>query len=315
MKSSGFPNIGLFLLTLFLHIAHLHAEEVDVTQPLRISQLMPRERLFSTLGVEPAIPNDFIALSKEGELNYSDWVYWGTKEALQAYFKDPSSLSEPILRVKFTTDIKQRKYGSFDEKVLRNQISSFLEKASFEFGQWGSYPYCRVSGWLDNNEGHFAYVGLNEENGAVLLFQLVVPQKSESKASDLKLWEKFFQETKELPEPLLFKANGQEMHIGYTIVDIVGHKIKVTAEKRKSDQKVQFAAIPQDQAVEFRFEKAFNTIMEVNWHHNKPLLKIKGTYIVDKGWVQYSMTTSVLIKEVDEFSSVPPKKNLFLKTL
>jgi len=315
MKSSGLQSIGLFLLALFLHAAHLHADEVDVTQPLRISQLMPREGLFSTLAVEPAIPNDFIALSKEGEIVYSDWVYWGPKEILKAYFQDPSSLSEPILRVKFTTDIKQRKYFSFDEKPLRDQVSSYLEKASFEFGRWGAYPYCRFSGWMDNSEGHLAYVGLNEDNGAVLLFHLIVPQKPESNAPALKLWKKFFQETKELPEPLFFKANGQELHIGYTIVDIVGRKIKVTAEKRKSDQKVQFTAIPQDQTVEFRFEKAFKTIMEVNWHHNKPLLKIKGTYIVDEGWVQYSMTTSVLIKEVDEFSSIPPKKNLFLHTL
>ena len=41
--------------------------------------------------------------------------------------------------------------------------------------------------------------------------------------------------------------------------------------------------------------------MELDWHHDEPLLKIEGTYFVDKTWVQYSMTTSVFIKEVDEF--------------
>lgn len=315
MESSRFPSTRLLLLAFFLCVVHLHAEEVDVTQTLRIGQLMPRERLFSILAVEPAIPNDFIALTEEGEIVYSDWVYWGPKEVLNAYFKDPSSLLEPILRVKFTTDIKQRKRGSFDEKSLRDQISPLLEKASLEFGRWGTYPYCRMSGWVDDKEAHFAYVGLNDDNGVVLLFQLLVPQKPDTNASALELWKKFFQETKQLPDPLFFKAHGQELHIGCTIIDIVGHKIKVIAERRKSDQKLQFVVVPQDQAVEFQFKRAFATFMEVDWHHNEPLLKIEGTYIVDKGWVQYSMTTSVLIKEVDEFSSFPPKKNLFLKNL
>lgn len=161
-----------------------------------------------------------------------------------------------------------------------------------------------------------AYVGLNEQNGTVLLFNLIIPKTPNGKDLAMKLWETFINETTELPEPLLLKATGQEMHLGYTIVDVVERKIRVIAEKRKSDQKVRFAAIPEDQTVEFKFKRAFTTLMELDWHHDEPLLKIEGTYFVDKTWVQYSMTTSVFIKEVNEFTPVPAlKKNVFIKEL
>lgn len=307
-------KLYLFLTAFFLSFAHLNSEDIDVTQPLRITQLMPRERLFISLAVEPAIPKDFIALSKKGEIDYLDWVYWGPEEVLKAYFKDPLSLSVPIIRVKLTADVAQNKYGSFDVKFLEKQMSQAFKEASFDSGKWGTYPHFQVS--FDGDEKvRMAYVGLNDEGGAVLLFHLIIPKKPTAQASAIKLWDEFLQKTKELPEPLFFKAQGQEMHPGYTIVNIVGREIKVTAEKRKSDQKIQFTVIPQDQTIEFKFGKAFTTTMGANWHHHEPLVKIEGAYIIDKGWVHYSTTTSVLIKEVDEFSPTSLKKNVFLKEL
>lgn len=306
----------LYLLTLvfFLNVAHLNAEDIDVTQSLRINQLMPRERLLIRLAVEPAIPEDYIALSKEGEVTYSDWVYWGPKDILSAYFKDPLSLSVPIIRVKTTPNIIQPRHGVLDEKSIREGVSQMDKKASLDFGSWGTYPYCMIG--AKKEKAHMAYVGLNDENGTILFFHLIIPQNElAAEASALKLWKRFFQETKELPEPLFFKALGQEMHPGYTIVDVVGRKIKVIAEKRKSDQKIQFIAIPIDQNIEFKFETAFTTLMTANWHYNEPLLKIKGAYIINKGWLHYSMTTSVFIKEVDEFTHVAPVENVFFKAL
>ena len=53
--------------------------DIDVTQPLRITQLIPRKASFAALPIEPAIPKDFIALSKRGEIDYAKGVYWGPK--------------------------------------------------------------------------------------------------------------------------------------------------------------------------------------------------------------------------------------------
>ncbi len=140
----------LYLLTLvfFLNVAHLNAEDIDVTQSLRINQLMPRERLLIRLAVEPAIPEVYIALSKEGEVTYSDWVYWGPKDILSAYFKDPLSLSVPIIRVKITPNIIQPRHGVLDdEKSIRRRVSQMDKKASLDFAEAGNlsilYDRCK----------------------------------------------------------------------------------------------------------------------------------------------------------------------------
>ena len=92
--------------------------------------------------------------------------------------------------------------------------------------------------------------------------------------------------------------------------------MKVIAERRTSDKKIRFMCIPEDPRIKFTFDEAFSTRMGFDWHHGDPLLKIKGTYIVDDGWANYSTTTSIFIKEVESFTSVPLiKANVFCKTL
>lgn len=164
---------------------------------------------------------------------------------------------------------------------------------------------------------HTGYVGLNDESGAVLFFNLVIPNTPDGEKKALELWNSFFQNTKELPGPLFIKAKGQEMHLGYTLVDIAGRKVKVLAEKRRSDKKVQFILMPLEGSnVEFKFEKASTGRMAMDWHKNEPLIKIDGVYVVDQGWLHYGMTTSVLIKEVEEFTPAPLiKKNVIVKRL
>jgi hypothetical protein len=304
------------LFALFINVAHLHSDDIDVTQPLRIHELIPREEIPSVLAIEPALPKDFIALGAKGDQNYCDWVYWGTEKAIKDFLKDEKLLSEPLIRVKLSTNFAQREYGSFDEKEIRDEFSQIkAPKISTEFGKWGSYPYCLLSS-PDDEKIHSALVGMNDEgNGNVLMFQLVTPQKPGLKVSALQLWKYFFENTKELPEPLLFKAHGQEMHPGYTIVDVVGHKIKIIAERRRSDQKIQFGVIPEDQIDEFKPNEAFLTLMGANWHHNEPLLKISGQFVIDKGWFNLFTTASILIQEVEEFTSILPQKNVIVAVL
>lgn len=314
-------KLCLFALVFFLKILHLGAEEIDVSQSLRIDELIPQESVLIRLAVDPAVPAHFVALSKPDDP--VEWIYWGPKDVLTAYFEDPLSLSEPIIRFKFAMDLMQNKEGCLDEKAFREHLSKINAdtQPTFDFGKWGSYPYCKVS--VDfHGANYFGYVGLNDDSGAALLFHLVIPQKSRVPIAALNLWEKFFRETKELPEPLFFKAHGQEMHPGYTIVNILGHKVKVTVEKRKSDHRVLLHTKSLDDAVDFEFKEAFETTMGAKWHHKKPLLKIKGVYLIKEKNFYYEQTASVLINEVDEFSTqgiipllkVPIKENQKPKT-
>lgn len=295
---------------------HTHAEfpDIDVSQPIRISQMIPSELNLFCLAIDPVIPEDFIALSEKGNLDYSDWVYWGPKDVLTAYFEDPKTLKTPILRVKFALETHQTQVASLDEQGIR-QMAAFY-KFTCDFGKWGYYPFGMLSGNYKGELIHLAFVGPNADSGIVLLFYLVVPQTPNGPDQALKLWEDFFKKTKQLPIPLFFKANGQELHPGYTIVDVIGHKIKVIAEMRKSDYKVRFMVIPRDSDVCFKFENAFKALMGSDWHLAEPLLKLEGSYVIKDGQVNYSMVTSVLIENVDKFTAVPKSQNnVFCKEL
>lgn len=302
---------------LLLHIDLFSAEEIDISKPLRIHQLMPREGMFVSLAIEPALPLDFIALSQDEEINYSDWVYWGPKKVIRAYLKNPLSLNEPIIRVSFAQNITLKSDGTLDIGLIEQSfIEAEVKDLKISYGKWGDLPYCILSGVVKNEKFHMAYVGGNELEGTFFLFHLLVPNNLKEEPRALELWNRFFKETKYLPESLAIKAHGQEMHPGYTIQDVAGCKMKVIAERKKSNQKTRFACIPVDSRVKFIFDGALSTHMGFDWHRGAPLLKIRGTYIVDDGWVNYSTTTSIFIKEVDDFTPVPLlRANVFLKTL
>lgn len=57
-----------FIIVIYMTI--LSAEEIDVSQPLRIIQLMPRDTLTETLAIEPFLPENYIALSMSGKIDY-----------------------------------------------------------------------------------------------------------------------------------------------------------------------------------------------------------------------------------------------------
>ena len=83
---------------------------------LRILELLPN--LLCPLAVDPGIPADFVALSPNGILDPYDFIYWGPKNALKAYFKDPSSLKVPLIRVKLSEMVAQTGSNSFDKSFM-----------------------------------------------------------------------------------------------------------------------------------------------------------------------------------------------------
>ena len=66
---------------------------------------------------------------------------------------------------------------------------------------------------------------------------------------------------------------------------------------------IRFTVIPLDEGVVFNFSDAIVTKMDAQWHFGDPLLKIHGTYIIDEDWVHWSMVTSILIADVEEFTT------------
>ncbi len=148
---------------LLLHIDLFSAEEIDISKPLRIHQLMPREGMFVSLAIEPALPNDFIALSQDEEINYSDWVYWGPEKVVKAYLKNPSSLNEPIIRVSFAQNVTQKSDGTLDIGLIEQSfIEAAVKDLKISYGKWGNLSYCILSGVVKNEKFHMAYVGGNE---------------------------------------------------------------------------------------------------------------------------------------------------------
>ncbi len=306
----------LFLFTLFSALMLLGAEDIDVSQKLRIEELMPRKDQVTFIAIDPFIPNNYVALGRNKDSDYFDYgMFWGPEEVLKAYFMNADSLSVPILLVGFADTISQPKEGVLDMSYIKTSLEKEAKNLSFDFGKWGEYPYCKVSGKLKGQDFNMAYIGLNESSGAVLLINLVSPNTSNGKIAGEKFWNDFFEHTKQLPELLTIRVKaGLELHPDYTMVDVAGRKAKVTAEKRKSDRKIQFVILPEDETLTFRFKNAWETPMGISWHFFEPVLKIEGAFVLDKGWIDYSMFTTVLIKEVAEFTPLDNKnKNIFVK--
>ncbi len=300
--------------------SYCNTQEIDVTQEVRIQQLISPDRYAFFLGVEPAIPKDFIALDPQGGTDYGDWVYWGPQDVLKAYFKDRNSLSRPIIRARISLNVSRSEIENFDKnkmKIIGEFAQGGAKMDRLKSGAWGFHPYISVVGSeAEGGKFYMAWVRAEGRSNTVLQFELVYPEKKAPSPEGIELWERFLNETKELPEPLFFKTSGQEMHEGYTIVNVFGCKVKVIAEMRKSDRKVQFAFIPLNPNIEFTFKDALRTHMEPDWHHGEPLLKVMGTFNVDNGHIIAHTTTSVLIKETAEFTSIPlHQKNVLLRQL
>ena len=116
-------RIFMFLYSLFACMLIMNPlvaialqDKQDVKNDLRILELLPN--LLCPLAVNPGIPADFVALSPNGILDLHDLIYWGPTDALKAYFKDPSSLKVPLIRVKLSEMVAQTGPNSFHKSFM-----------------------------------------------------------------------------------------------------------------------------------------------------------------------------------------------------
>ncbi|KAF3361461.1 Uncharacterized protein PHSC3_001835 [Chlamydiales bacterium STE3] len=280
-------------------------DEQEAKNDLRILKLLPN--LLCPLAVDPGIPDDFIALSPTGILDLYDWIYWGPEDVLKAYFEDPTSLKSPILRVKLSANVAQLGPNSFSgQESLEIQEKENPKGFASIKTQWGDYP---VLAHRTKKEGHLifmAWVGLNDPGaGWTLMFNLVYPhKKGHPNKEDRQLWGNLIMKTTPLKDGDYFKAYGQDLQPGYTLVNFGGAKLKMLAEKRQSDGKLQVVVIPESSDIEFHYMDMTECLMGARWKYGEPLVKVYGEIVVNKENFKsiINKVTSIFFKTVPEFS-------------
>ncbi len=261
--------------------------------------------------IQPAIPDNFVAMSPEGS-DILDWVYWGPKEDLMAFFKDEASLHNPLIRVTVasTTQIGPDQFRQ-EELLTRIAPDAKIRKL-----KWGNYPVLEMSYKKDEKLFYFAFVGLNVSPGTTLLFVLHYPEGQEPNAKSLELWNTFMNNTKELSEQEMLLVNGQDLQEGYTIATVKGSKLKFIAEKRKKDEKLRIAVIPLEGKTSFKLDQVTTGLMDLKWKQSEPLAKVSGTISADDGVynIIQDQTTNILIRSVDEFSPIDEQSVIYTQT-
>ncbi len=202
----------------------------------RIMGLFPS--MDTPLAVEPYIPNDFVAMSKEGPLDLNDWVYWGPKEALERYFNDPSTLQQAFLRVKMSQTVKQVTSTTFsaENEELCNLMAPLGLKRLFDVRmKWGKYPIYLITAEFDKKWLYAGWVGLSDTQGSTLMFELVYPGHKPC-PKDFQLWDLFFDKTTILSNSLYDNGFSVFYATGKTDVTLYGKTFSILAEQRYSDK-------------------------------------------------------------------------------
>jgi hypothetical protein len=291
-------------------------DKQETNNTLRILDLLPN--LLVPLAVDPAIPGDFVARSTDKNLSLYGWIYWGPEDVLKAYFKNPESLNTPLLRVKLSGNVAQTGPNSFsDEESLKILEKQFPNGVVSHNTRWGDYPVRSIQVTVSKDVTVFtAWVGLNDpEAGWTLMFNLVYPEKAgHPNAEDRQLWDKFINKTTQLKDGEFFKAYGQDLQDGYTIVNSGGAKLKMLAEKRQSDGMLQVVVIPENSEVKFKYEDMMECAMGAKWKLGEPMVKVYGEFKVNNK--EFNLTnnfvTSIFYKTVSEFSFKKDDENKLL---
>ncbi len=303
---SNFLLVYVLFLCMFINPSLAMAVEAsqESSTNLRIVELLPN--LCCPLAVNPGIPADFIAMSPNGNLDPYDWIYWGPKEVLKSYFENPASLKVPLIRVKLSANVNQTGPDTFCGMESIKKMDKKRKGLAFFENKWGDYPVLAMRKRIDGKLIYFAWVGLNDpEAGWTLLFNLVFPdEKDHPNNDDRKLWANFLKETSPLKDEDYFKACGQDLQEGYTLVNVSGAKLKLLAEKRQLDGALQVVVIPASTNIEFKYCDMMECLMGAKWKHGQPLVKVFGEITVNNQNIKSTTNyvTSIFYKTVPDFS-------------
>lgn len=270
----------------------------------RISNLLPD--IIIPLMVDPAIPENFVALRPEGTSGY-DWIYWGPRNALTSYFRDRESLKEPIISLRPSLNVAQTGPDKFsiEDENIKELVKSVAKDAKLYRYKWGQYPVLSFEGEMFEKPFCTCWVGTNNPDGWVLQFNLICPKGEDGARQGRLLWTKLMTETKPLSEPDGYRAAGFDLQEGFTMVDVTRSKLKAIAEKRKADKKIQVVVTSLDPLVTFSFDKVESGKMGGSWKRGALLAKAYGLISKDEKdntKIRTQIAIPILIKEVEEFS-------------
>lgn len=276
------------------------------SKPVRIKSLWP-EFMAAKIAIEPAIPKDFVLLNHpDGNLAFD--FFWGPKEVEAINFQDSNAISVPILKFKLSDSVCQTGYETFSHssKIESNLKKEGFKKVSIKRTMWGSYPVLSFTGEKNGKFHAVAWIGLNDQSAAALCVNLSYPGSSGVASKEaIQLWDAFINNTKQLSHPEFFSALGQDLQLGYTIVDVVSDTATFVAEKRKRDNEIQLVVIPNGPDIKYTFEAMDEGLMGSQWNYKALLLKTYGNLTQTKNGARFNWlesVTSILLKSVDEFS-------------
>jgi len=271
-----------------------------VWEDLSIQKLLPG--FMMRPAVEPYLPKNFVAMSPPGA---GALLYWGEKEAIEAYFADDnSSMKSAIISINISFNVAQIDEDHFsDEGFESGMIEEGFKNLVINKRKWGAHPVMSMTATVEGKEVRTAWIGLNTD-GQVLLANLLYPSNQAGPSEDdLKMWSDFLTKTKGLDQHAFFKAHGQDLREGLTLVNVYGSVLKVSAEKRMRDGQIQMRIEPADETITCRCLNVEQLLMEAPWHFLEPIVKMEAQIQVKSDAnIMLDQTITVLLKTVNEFS-------------
>lgn len=232
-------NCRIFAWLFIFALVSCQLIATDKWSDTRISKLLPQ--LDCPLAVEPAIAKSFVAMSPNGQLTAATWTLWGPKSVLEAYFRNPDSLSQAVLRVRISESVKQVGPDKFNREndELAKVLAPLGLKRMFDVRMnWGKYPIYAITAQFETKWLYAAWVGLGDPQGTTLMFELIYPGSKPTDA-DFALWNTFLDKTTPLPEPVYSQSFNVHYFPGYTLLFLYGAKCKIIGEQRYSDKAIQ----------------------------------------------------------------------------
>ncbi len=300
MESKLIRTITSTLFTvLTLSVASAHAGNVD-DQSLRIQTLVP-DSWIELPAIEPAIPSHFVA----GEWSEFDRVLWGTQEDVAIFNGIEAPIKSELISLRHSSDTVQIGPNEFSgERQLAQTLRQMgLKHVRVQKLRWGPYPVLALEAVAPNGRIlRNAWVGLNSENGWTIFFEHFAPQHDERCC---RVWNNFLHNTVALGEYDTIRLHGQTLKDGYTIYKAATAKLRVTAERRRSDQLLAVMIEPLTPNTSYRANDIAQGQIGLQWKYGAPCTKIYGVTTEQDGKYGTSIVDgviTVLTKDVDTFS-------------
>ncbi|MEC7839840.1 MAG: hypothetical protein VX777_07355 [Chlamydiota bacterium] len=292
-----FRKYTLLLLASFVIHHAAYSEELNLRfGTYNICKMVP-QHWTCTPGIEPAIPKDYVVHLE------NNMAYWGTQKDLEKFKGNiEGPLESPIFHVFQNGVLAQTGDNSFTnfKRLLQAYKPFGIKKQTITEGQWGIYPLRILRGTKNGAPHRSVWVGLFEQN-CVLEIMMI---NSNDPAKDQKIWNNFIKNTECLPDQDRYIVKGLDHYNGYTYQNICGSLVKVTVEKRFSDDMLAVLIEPLTENTLFEFKALKLGLMASDWKFAEMSVKVIGTVTeVKDNVVNYiNSFINVIPKSVDEFS-------------